>query len=139
MRQATSAAANANAPDRLDGAEARARFIEAMDDDMNSPQAVAALFDLAREINRGSTEGRDVSEAQAALIELTGVLGLTLEQRGGVVDADLAARAQVLVDKRAELRAARDFAGADAVRDELAAMGIEVTDSPSGTTWRVVG
>ena len=139
LRQAASAASNSNAPERLDGGEARARFIEAMDDDLNSPQAVAALFDLARDINRGSSEGRDVSQAQAALVELTGVLGLTLEQRKATVDADLASRAQALVDKRAELRAARDFAGADAVRAELTAMGVEVTDSPSGTTWRVVG
>ena len=139
LRQAASAASNANAPERLDGGEARARFIEAMDDDLNSPQAVAALFDLARDINRGSSEGRDVSQAQAALLELTGVLGLTLEQREAAVDADLASRAQALVDRRAELRAARDFAGADAVRDDLAALGVEVTDSPAGTTWRVVG
>ncbi len=139
LRQAASAASNANAPEGLDGGEARVRFIEAMDDDLNSPQAVAALFDLARDINRGSSEGQDVSQAQAALVELTGVLGLTLEQREAAVDADLASRAQALVDRRAELRAARDFAGADAVRDDLAALGVEVTDSPAGTTWRVVG
>ncbi len=138
LRQAVAAPANAGAPERLDGASARERFTEAMDDDLNTPQALAALFDLARDINRASSEGRDATEAQAALRELTGVLGLTLEQREAAVDAGLAARAQALVDRRAELRAARDFAGADALRDELAALGVEVTDSPTGTTWRVV-
>ena len=138
LRQAVAASANAGAPERLDAASARERFTEAMDDDLNTPQALAALFDLARDVNRASSEGRDATEAQAALRELTGVLGLTLEEREAAVDAGLAARAQALVDRRAELRAARDFAGADALRDELAALGVEVTDSPTGTTWRVV-
>ena len=73
------------------------------------------------------------------LRELTGVLGLTLEERETSVDAGLTAQAEALVEQRAALRAARDFAGADAVRDQLTAMGVELTDSPSGTTWRVVG
>ena len=139
LRQAASAELNAGAAAALDASETRARFIEAMDDDLNSPQAVAALFDLARDINRGSTEGQDVASAQETLCELTAVLGLTLEEREASVDADLAARVEALVEQRAALRAARDFAGADAVRDELTALGIELTDSPTGTTWRVVG
>ena len=139
LRQAASAVPNAGAGPALDASETRSRFIEAMDDDLNSPQAVAALFDLARDINRGSTEGRDVASAQETLRELTAVLGLTLEERETSVDVDLAARVEALVEQRAALRAARDFAGADAVRDQLTAMGVELTDSPSGTTWRVVG
>ncbi|MCY4583138.1 MAG: class I tRNA ligase family protein, partial [Chloroflexi bacterium] len=139
LRQAASADSNAGATEALDASETRSRFIEAMDDDLNSPQAVAALFDLARDINRGSSEGQDVASAQETLRELTAVLGLTLEEREAAVDADLAARVEALVEQRAALRAARDFAGADAVRDQLTAMGIELTDSPSGTTWRVVG
>ena len=139
LRQAASAEPNTGAAGALDASETRARFIEAMDDDLNSPQAVAALFDLARDINRGSTEGQDVASAQETLCELTAVLGLTLEEREASVDADLAARVEALVEQRAALRAARDFAGADAVRDELTALGVELTDSPSGTTWRVVG
>ncbi|MYF65100.1 MAG: cysteine--tRNA ligase, partial [Chloroflexi bacterium] len=132
-------APNTGAGDALDASEARVRFIEAMDDDLNSPQAVAALFDLARDINRGSTEGQDVASAQETLCELTAVLGLTLEEREASVDADLAARVAALVEERAVLRSARAFAGADAVRARLTAMGVELTDSPSGTTWRVVG
>ena len=139
LRQAASAEPNAGAGDALDASETRSRFIEAMDDDLNSPQAVAALFDLARDINRGSTKGQDVASAQETLRELTAVLGLTLEEREASIDADLAARVEALVEQRAALRAARDFAGADAVRDQLAALGVELTDSPSGTTWRVVG
>ena len=117
--------------------EARDRFTEAMDDDLNTPQALAALFDLARTINRYDADGHDVAPAQAVLRELAGVLGLTLARRDESVDADLAARVQALVDRRAALRAERDFAGADAIRDELAGMGVVVTDSPSGATWRL--
>jgi len=64
--------------ENLDPAAYKKQFIEAMDDDFNTPQAVASLFDLAREINRGRDEGLGVSEAQEALMELAGVLGLTL-------------------------------------------------------------
>ena len=123
----------------LDPRLARERFIEAMDDDLNTPQAVAALFDLAREINRESAEGRGAAAAQETLRELAGTLGLTLREPDSAVDAEFAARVDALVARRAELRAARDFAGADAVRDELAAMDVELTDSPSGTTWRAAG
>ena len=137
LRQAVVAESNAGASERVDASATRERFIEAMDDDLNSPQAVAALFDLVRDINRGSVEGVDVSEAQETLVELTGVLGLTLREREAALNADASARVQALVERRAELRAARDFAGADAVRDELASMGVELTDSPAGTTWRM--
>ena len=121
----------------LDAQPARGRFVEAMDDDLNTPQALAALFDLARDVNRASAEGRSVVAAQETLRELAGVLGLSLREPETAEDAEFAARVEALVARRAELRAARDFAGADAVRAELAAMGVELADSPSGpTTWR---
>jgi len=66
--------------DWVDAAPFRQRFIEAMDDDFGTSQAIATLFDLAREINRGAETGKDASEARAALHELAGVLGLTLEK-----------------------------------------------------------
>ena len=139
LRQALAAPANPDADAALDPRPARERFVEAMDDDLNTPQAVAALFDLAREINRESAEGRGAAAAQETLRELAGTLGLTLREPAAAVDAEFAARVDALVARRAELRAARDFTGADAVRAELAAMGVELTDSPSGTTWRVTG
>ena len=139
LRQALAAPANPDADAALDPRPARERFVEAMDDDLNTPQAVAALFDLAREINRESAEGRGAAAAQETLRELAGTLGLTLREPAAAVDAEFAARVDALVARRAELRAARDFAGADAVRAELAAMGVELTDSPSGTTWRTGG
>ena len=137
LRQALAAPANPGADAALDAQPARGRFVEAMDDDLNTPQALAALFDLARDVNRASAEGRSVVAAQETLRELAGVLGLSLRELETAEDAEFAARVETLVARRAELRAARDFAGADAVRAELAAMGVELADSPSGpTTWR---
>ena len=111
-------------------------FTEAMDDDLNTPRAVAALFDLAREVNRSSDGGGDVRAGQAALKRLAGVLGLTLEgapaREGG---EDAAPFVDLLVELRAELRKARRFDLADRVRDDLAALGVALQDTPEGTTW----
>lgn len=68
---------------KVDPAPYRQRFIEAMDDDFSTAQAVAAIFDLARGINKGREENRDITEAQQTLLELAGVLGLTLKEKAG--------------------------------------------------------
>ncbi len=120
----------------LDGSDHEAAFVEAMDDDLNTPRAVAALFDLARDINRSSGEGSDVAGAQETLRRLARLLGLTLasapEPAGG---EDVAPFVNLLVELRAEMRQAKRFDLADRVRDELAALGIALQDSPEGTTW----
>ena len=140
MRQALAAAANAGAAATLDAEPHRQRFIVAMDDDLNTPQALAALFDLARDINRDAGAGADVSVAQETMRSLGGeVLGLTFQERDIEVHEDVAAKVEGLIAKRAEARASKDFATADAVRDELAAMGVALTDSADGTTWRLTG
>ncbi|MCH8199937.1 MAG: cysteine--tRNA ligase [Chloroflexi bacterium] len=121
---------------RLDPSAHRERFIAAMDDDLNTPQALAVLFDLARDMNRDAEAGRDVADARSTLLELgREVLGLRIEEREAAVDDELAARVQTLVDRRSELRAAKRFAEADTVRDELSALGVTLTDSAEGTTW----
>ncbi len=134
LRQAVSAPSE-DGP-QLDAAGFRERFIEAMDDDLNTPRALAALFDLVREINRGRERGENIAEAQDTLGELAGVLGLTLEepQADG---AEAAPFIQTLVDVRAELRAARQFQLADNIRDRLTELGVSLEDNPEGTTWRL--
>jgi cysteinyl-tRNA synthetase len=112
----------------------RERFIEAMDDDLNTSAGLAALFDLAREINRARDEGRGVEDAQRALRELAGVLGLTLRESEAAMGA--APFIDLLVQLRNDLRAARQFELADTVRSRLAELGITLEDSAEGTRWR---
>src|SRR6266540_1059121 len=112
----------------------RERFVVAMDDDLNTPAGLAALFDLAREINRARDEGRSVEEAQAALRELAGVLGLTLREPEAATGA--APFIDLLVELRNDLRAAKQFELADTVRSRLAELGITLEDGPEGTRWR---
>jgi cysteinyl-tRNA synthetase len=100
----------------LECEEFRHRFIEAMDDDLNTPQAIAALFDLAREINRGRDEGMPVREAQEALQELGSVLGLTFQegpQRGPQVEA--------LVELGKEMAGPLRVAGEEELADDIEA------------------
>jgi cysteinyl-tRNA synthetase len=114
--------------------EFRQRFVDAMDDDLNTAAALASLFDLAREINRARDEGRSVREGQAMLRMLAGVLGLTLKERETSGGAE--PFIDLLVQLRNDLRAARQFQLADSVRERLAALGIVLEDSAEGTRWR---
>ncbi len=118
----------------IDLAAFRARFTAALDDDLNTPQSLAVLFDLAKEINRARDDGRGVAAAQALLIELSGVLGLRLEHRGQAVEAS--PFIDLLVQLRNELRAAKQWQLADNVRDGLAALNVVLEDGPQGTSWK---
>ena len=102
----------------LDAMEFQTRFLEAMDDDLNTPRALAALFDLTREINRAQDTGRSVAEAQDTLRHLGDILGLNLEARDPVSEDHLAAKPfiELLLDTRAELRRAKQYALADQIR-----------------------
>jgi len=103
------------------------RFRELMDDDLSTPAAIALLFDL---VKRANAEGDEA--AAAAGLEICGAVGLRLRAGGGDVDPEAAELAR----RRDEARAAKDWASADALRDELVAMGYEVADTPSGTELR---
>ena len=119
----------------LDWTEPRAAaFRAAMNDDFGTPEAVAVLFELAGEVNRTSAP-----EAAGLLKALGATLGLLQQApraflQGGVSSLDEQAIAQRIA-ARAEAKLARDFKLADAIRDELAAAGIELKDSAEGTVW----
>ncbi|MEQ5665903.1 cysteine--tRNA ligase [Providencia alcalifaciens] len=126
------------------GEEFKARFIEAMNDDFNTPEAYSVLFDMVREVNRLKSEDMSAANGMAAqLRELAGVLGL-LEQdpesflKGGAQTEDDAevAKIEALIQQRLDARQNKDWAQADAARDELTAMGVVLEDSAAGTTWR---
>ena len=118
----------------IDTASIRARFIEDMDRDLGTPRALAALFDLSREINRLRDAGQPVAGGVAILRELGGVLGLQfVEPRRS---AEIAPLMDLLVEIRTALRAQKEFALADQIRDRLTALGISLEDGRNGTTWR---
>ena len=122
----------------VDPAPYAARFYAAMDDDLNTPQAVAALFDLARDINRGRDAGRGIAAAQQTLRELGDLLGLTFsaDKPGNAAQLAAAPFIDLLVSVRSELRQARQFDLADAIRNRLAAEGVLLEDGPQGTQWQ---
>ena len=124
---------------KLDAQPYRERFTASMDDDFNTPQAQAALFDLAREVNRARDAGADVAQAQTALREMTGVLGLTLRPREGGDLLEARPFIELLVETRKGLRAAKQYALADKVRDQLAELGVVLEDGPQGTAWKRKG
>ncbi len=122
----------------------RVRFTEAMDDDLNTPQALAALFDAARDINRAVSDGtadQGFVKAARTLFDdfFTEVLGLRAdagaaaapdgELLGGVLD--------LLLEQRKRARQNRDFESSDRIRDRLAELGIHVEDGPEGSRWKL--
>ena len=121
----------------LDPTPFQQRFFEAMDDDLNTPRAVAALFDLSREINRYCAVN-DVKAAQDCLRHLGGILGLTFEGLAPEGGDHLAAAPfiQLLLDTRAELRRAKQYALADQIREGLDRQGVTVEDTPDGAQWQ---
>jgi cysteinyl-tRNA synthetase len=116
----------------------RERFGAAMDDDLGTAGALAALFDLVRAVNTARAAGvggAPFAEAQQALRELAGVLGLRLAAAAHHAQ-DIAPFVELLIETRTALRQARQFALADRVRARLLDLGITLEDGAAGTRWR---
>jgi cysteinyl-tRNA synthetase len=114
------------------------RFRAAMDDDFDTAHALAVLFEAARDANRLIDDGDDARARSivTAIRELIAVLGLDLDDAAPAVDDEGDDDAiDALVRERDDARAAREFARADQIRDELAARGIKLEDTPGGTIW----
>lgn len=136
IRAAATAASPARVERELDPARHTERFVEVMDDDLNTAQAITVLYELVREINKGREEGASVEQAQACLRELAGVLGLCLKERDMAESEDIGPLVSLLIDVRKELRTAKQFAIADSIRDRLTDMGIVLEDAADGTRWK---
>ncbi|TCT17624.1 cysteinyl-tRNA synthetase [Bibersteinia trehalosi] len=120
-----------------------ANFKDAMDDDFNTPGALAVLFEMARELNKLKTENPlHANQLAARLKELAGVLGLleqdpeTFLQGGSNSNDDEIAEIEALIKQRNDARATKNWAVADEARNKLTAMGIVLEDGANGTTWR---
>ena len=111
-------------------AEAKQKFCTAMDDDLNTPDALAAVFDLVKDINTlSATSSKEALEtAAAAFDEITGVLGLLYNRKKDEVPAEVTE----LVEKRAAAKKAKDWGRADAIRAQLTEMGWAVKDTAQG-------
>jgi cysteinyl-tRNA synthetase len=124
--------------------EYQQRFEQALNDDFNTANAIAVLFDLAREINRAKSDGKEQQHVLASLLRfLGGILGLlqadaeeflksTAGSGGGLSDTAI----DELVEARLQARADKDWANADRIRDELVEAGIVIEDGSDGTRWR---
>ena len=130
---------------RLGGVEPAAdapprAVLDALKDDLNTPKALAALFEIAGRANKAETPAAQAG-AKAELLAGGALLGLLDDDPDAWFGLDSIAggeRAEIdrLIAERAEARAAKDFAAADRLRDEIAAKGVQLEDGPEGTTWR---
>lgn len=111
------------------------QFITAMDDDLNTADGLATIFELAKDINTkilDKSVSKNVCQAAADLFdELCGVLGILYNRKSNDLDAEV----EKLIEQRQEARKNKDWATADKIRDDLKAMGIVLKDTPNGVTW----
>ena len=111
------------------------QFINSMDDDLNTADGIAAVFDLVSDINTkiiNKEVSKNVCQKAANMFdELTGVLGLVYNRKSNDINDDI----EKLIEERQQARANKDWATADRIRDELKAQGITLKDTPQGVTW----
>ena len=125
------------------GREVPEAFAEAMDDDVNIPRALAVLHEQTRAGNAALAAGEDASEAANAVMAMAEVLGLAqlmsfnAEGTSGAEHEALDALIQAVLAERADARAQKDWAKADAMRDLLASAGVQVKDGANGSSWSV--
>ena len=121
-------------------AEPPATLVAAIEDDLNSPKALAEFFALAKELNK-STDDATRQQLAAAMYASGEIMGLLQSNPddwfAGEVEGEISvAEIEALIGKRKEARAAKDFAAADGFRDQLVEAGIQIEDSAGGTIWK---
>jgi cysteinyl-tRNA synthetase len=136
---ASAAGISAGAASALDAQKESTKqsFIEAMDDDFNTPLALAAIYELVKATNTArdnSATDEQLKPAQNMLRELTGVLGLQLQEKKGSSEQE--AQVNALITERNEARKQKQWARSDQIREQLKEMGVIIEDSKEGTKWR---
>jgi cysteinyl-tRNA synthetase len=116
-------------------ATVRGAYRDALDDDLNLPQGIGLVFELIREANAALDEGRVGESAHAGLLALIGEVDAHVDVMGAD-ESGLADEIERLIAEREAARAARDFARADRLRDELRERGIALEDSKEGVRWK---
>ena len=125
--------------------EPPADFLKSIEDDLNTPGAMAVMFALSSEIERGMTAGDEatVAEAKGRLIAAANILGVLQSDPAawleGEVSDDLRVEVESLLEQRAAARASKDWPAADRIRDRLTELNVVVMDGPQGATWRLKG
>lgn len=126
------------------GEEYVTRFTDAMNDDFNTPEACAVLFEMVREINRlketDQTAAAGLATQLKQLASVLGVLQLNPDDflQGSASNSEVdVAKIEALINERLEARANKDWAASDRIRDELKDLGVIIEDSKGGTTWRM--
>jgi cysteinyl-tRNA synthetase len=116
------------------------RFNQAMDDDFNTPEAFAVLFDLAKEINK--SDAQRAADLAGVMIKLADILGILQQSPNDFLQSSASgekgdvSEIESLIKARNDARASKDWAAADAARDALNALNVVLEDSATGTTWR---
>ncbi|MGB3726553.1 MAG: cysteine--tRNA ligase [Glaciecola sp.] len=119
-----------------------AKFEAAMNDDFNMPVAISVLFDVVKDLNKQDKHSNAAKDLAGVLRKLGGILGVLQSDpevffQGGDANSDLNSKVEALIAKRIQARADKDWAMADAVRDELTALGVVLEESKTGTKWRL--
>jgi len=122
----------------VEKSEPNQAFCTALNDDFNTPEALAELFECSRRINKGLNEQGDVQQDVAGFYAMSGLLGIVQEHAETWFQGDMSdcESIETLITERTEAKKSRDFSRADAIRDELAAQGIILEDGVNGTTWK---
>lgn len=122
------------------------KFIAAMDDDFNTAQAVAVIFDFVKEVNRTIAENENINAEfyknvkvflEKTAVEVLGIMNFNIEDKTANSNIDVNF-IQQMIDKRTEAKNKKDYALADKIREELKALGVELKDSKDGTTYKIV-
>jgi len=113
--------------------------LAALEDDLNTPEAIAALHALASAANQGDASAALRLKASGAVMGILQQDPIAWLQGGASADGPSGEEIEQLIQARKDARKARDFAAADKIRDDLAAAGVQLEDGPTGTTWRRAG